>query len=393
MIRGPVLPQMRDSLWSLVSSRLDRIESGLTLVMESLDCSDGELGAVDGLARDAMGGPVLVMLAVEGDALLPARALAAGKFLRRVGDALARAVPEANFCPGIAGRVLLIGNEAATATIEQVCALPIPGLHACTLEPFRIAGSERFAIRWATAHGDRDAIDASSPSPSGADESAPEFVVPQARAEIWDAVQEICERIDPDVRVHGDRYARQVSWNGFPLGDIRTVGGALVASAATGVVRDLRDARDVRRFGDQLLRAFAQHARIDLGPFDRDTADPDPSGHHPSEGGPDDRGRRGRNRQHEQDRRAADAGADRLAATRHAVGGRHDVAERGLLSDAAASGGESLRSSLAASRLSPEEYSALGEPASLAGPDSEGSVANDRSQSAPLPDSSVGRSD
>ena len=38
MIRGPVLPKMRDSLWELVSARLDQIESGLTLVLESLEC-------------------------------------------------------------------------------------------------------------------------------------------------------------------------------------------------------------------------------------------------------------------------------------------------------------------------------------------------------------------
>ena len=64
MIRGPVLPTKRDSLWSLVSTRLDRLESGLTLALESFECGDAALGSVEGLARDAMGGPVLVMLAV-----------------------------------------------------------------------------------------------------------------------------------------------------------------------------------------------------------------------------------------------------------------------------------------------------------------------------------------
>ena len=58
MIRGPVLPKVRDSLWSLLSPRLDQLESGLTLVHEPLECGDPALGTVDGLARDAMGGPV-----------------------------------------------------------------------------------------------------------------------------------------------------------------------------------------------------------------------------------------------------------------------------------------------------------------------------------------------
>ena len=371
MIRGPVLPQLRDSLWSLVSSRLDRIETGLTLVLESIDCSDGELGAVEGLARDSAGGAVLVMLAVEGDALLPARALSAGQFLERVGDALVRAVPEASFCPGVPGRVLLVGIESAAAAIQQVCVLPIVGLHACTLEPFRAAGRERFAVRWlatspmiadmAAGHAAQDqaSVTATShrglavePTVAGSSLQRPEFVVPPQRTELWDAVLRICERVDSAVSVSGDRFSRTISWNGNLLGEVRIVGGALVASSATGVVRDLRDPRDVRRFGDQLLRAYARHAELDLDLGQSD------SGKEQSAIG-------------NQKSSCLAASADpsgRLAATRHAVGDRW-----GSPKD------ESLRSSLAAAQLSPEEYSALGDPASVAGPISEGSVANDRS--------------
>lgn len=361
MIRGPVFPQMRDSLWSLVSSRLDSLESGLTLVLESLDCSDGELGPVEGLARDAAGGVVLVMLAVDGDALLSARALSAGRFLGRVNDALALAIPEANFCPGVAGRILLIGAEPAATAIGEVCALPIAGFSACTLEPFRLAGRERFAVRWiarpqnlaqpaeaATAANERgDVAETATPLAEVAARPLPqpEFVVPPARAALWQAALSICERIDNAVIVHGDRFSRTISWNGNVLGEVRTVDDALVASAATGVVRDLRDLRDVRRFGDQLLRAFVQCAKLDLGGNTLD-ADQEPIS--------------GRTA-------AATAGNDRTAATRHAVGGRRDMPN-----------GETLRSSLAESKLTPEEYSALGEPASVAGPIIEGSLAKDR---------------
>ncbi|MFT4512822.1 MAG: hypothetical protein ACI89X_002275 [Planctomycetota bacterium] len=379
MIRGPVLPQLRDSLWSLVSSRLDRIETGLTLVLESLDCSDGELGTLEGLARDSAGGAVLVMLAVEGDALLPARALSAGQFLERVGDALVRAVPEANFCPGVPGRVLLVGTESAAAAIQRVCALPIAGLHACTLEPFRVAGRERFAVRWlatsltatsltatspmiAESAVDRIALEQAGlvrasdgglsvePAVAGSNLQRPEFVVPPQRTELWEAVVSICERIDSAVIIHGDRFSRSITWNGNSLGDVRTVGGALVASSATGVVRDLRDQRDVRRFGDQLLRAYVRHAELDLDLGGGSGVEQPVNGDQFSS------------------RSAAFAdSSDRFAATRHAVGDR-----RG------SSNGESLRSSLAAAKLSPEEYSALGDPALVAGPITEGSVANDR---------------
>ena len=104
MIRGPVLPQLRESLWALVANHLDSIESGLVLAMKDLDCSDGQLGPIDGLARDANGAPVLVLLAVEADALLTARVLGAIEFLGRVGDSLATAIPEGSFRAGAVGR-------------------------------------------------------------------------------------------------------------------------------------------------------------------------------------------------------------------------------------------------------------------------------------------------
>lgn len=361
MIRGPVFPQMRDSLWNLVSSRLDSIESGLKLVLESLDCSDGELGPVDGLARDATGGAVLVMLAVDGDALLAARALSAGRFLGRVGDALAQAIPEANFCQGVPGRILVIGSESSSSAITEVCALPIHGLHACTLEPFRIAGRERFAVRWMPVAAERVAgapaagVDVPSDAqpaalPTQPVSSQPEFIVPPARAGLWEATLSVCERIDHAVMVRGDRYSRSISWNGNVLGDVRTVGGALVASAATGVVRELRDLRDVRRFGDQLLRAFVRSAELDLGKGrDAEARDTEQSSHS---------GRNG----------ASAATNGRSAAARHAAGDRRE-----------APAGESLRSSLAEAKLTPEEYSALGEPASVAGTITGASLAKDRS--------------
>ena len=357
MMRGPVLPQLRDGLWSLVSARFDRIETGLSLVLEGLDCSDGQLGLVDGLARDAVGAPVLVLLAVEGDSLLPARALAAGQFLQRVGDGLTRAVPEANFCPDAVGRVLLVGTDAAGGLLDQVRRLPIDRLQVCALEPFRIAGSERFAVRWLLApdHAAGPASPAGAGEPAGAVATAataspanamaaaeqPPFVVPDERAELWRELQRICAHIDPAVRAHGDRYSRRITWNGHELGELRTVGGALIARSGTGLVLDLRDTRDVRRFGDQLLRAFAGCAGLDVS----SQTESNPSVVLP---------------------------AARTAATRHPARSRVSPSR------------ESLRTSLAAAKLSPEEYSALEGSAAVAGDAVEGSVlAEDRQQASP----------
>lgn len=333
MIRGPVLPQLRAGLWSLVKNRLDAIETGLSLVLEGLDCGTEALGAVDGLARDALGGPVLVVLAVEGDALLAARVLAAGEFVQRVGDSLARAVPEGSFRPGVPGRVLVVGSDAAGAALETVRRLPVASLHVCSLAAFRVAGSERFAVRWLR----NEAAAAATPGAVVAAHVAaePAFVVAPSRRELWESLARLCQRIDPEVQCDGDRYSRRITWRGRLLGEVRAVDGALLAGATTGAVRDLRELRDVRWFCDQLMRGYAREAGLGLA---TDAPPPEPPP------------------------RATEPASRIHAAPRHAVQSRRP------------SGADSLRATLAAAKLSPEEYSALGAPAASAGDSAGGSV-------------------
>lgn len=320
---------MRDSLWELVSKRLDRIESGLELVLESFECGDPALGVVEGVARDAAGGPVLVFLAIEGDSLLTARALAAERFLERVGAALPEAMPEANFSHGRRGRLLVVGTEGSASLLEQLCELPLRGLDACSLEPFRVGGEERLAVRWLSRGGVR---------PRGDDAAAaegPDFCAPRAHTDVWAELKRLCRNIDPDVVVAGDRFSRRITWSGYLLGEVQTSDGVVLGRSATGLVLRLQGPRDVRRFGDQLLRAFARRARLDLSarPAAGRRAPGDPV-----------------------------RGASERAEVRPATGRPAAEEPRHPRQGAPAPAGESLRSSLAASRLTPEEHSALGEP-------------------------------
>lgn len=336
MIRGPILPQLREGLWSIVAHRLTLVEHGLELVLEGLDCSGGQLGAVDGLARDAAGAPVLVLLAVDGDALLVARTLAAADFAARVGEALATAVPEAQFCVGAVPRVLVIGTEGARGSLEQVVRLPIPGLQVCRLEPFRIAGSERLAVLWMTTAAP---LPTAVPAVAGA-AAAPvrEFAVPAGREAEWQELRAQCQRIDPGVRFDGDRHWQRITWNGSLLGELWSERDALFGRARLGtadqVRRELRTETDLRQFTDRLLRAFSLAAGLEMT-----SAAPEPA-----------------------------PASERLAATRHAAAGR-----------GATPAGESLRSMLATMRLSPEEYSALGGTALAAAEHAEAAVVADRS--------------
>lgn len=322
------MPHMRDGLWALVSGRLEQIERGLTLVMEALDCSGGQLGLVEGVARDAVGAPVLVVLALDGDPLLASRVLSAADFLQRVGDGLSGALPEAGFSPGLEGRILVIGTDVSTNALEQLRRLPAVGLQICRLEPFRVGSSERFAVRYLSA-STADVVRAAAAA-------VPDFVVPGEARDSWRALHDLCLRIDPGVRIDGDRYWRRVTWQGQVLGEVRQVGGALRAFTADGRERAIQSASDVRGFGDQLLRRYALLAGLSSESGESGDAD-------------------------------AGAASARHPAARQAAGGR----------GATSRGGDGLRASMVAARVSPEEFSALGSPASAVGGEAGGAATAD----------------
>lgn len=311
MIRGPVLPQVRERLWAVVAPRLEVIERGLERIDETFDCSNGQLGPVDCLARDALGAPVLVLLAVEGDVLLAARALGALEFLERVGGALAAALPEARLVPGARGRVLVIGTEASTSALGSLRRVRSPELQICMLEPFRLAGEERFAVRWT---GARDG--GSHPEQPEGGVRGEEFAVPAGHRPFWAALQRICERLDPEVCVEGERFARRITWRGHRLGEVAVRAEGLVGSVPGAEDIVIAEARDVRVFADRLLRGYL--AARDLGPSGRSTAPTTP---------------------------VREGVSPPSFSTRASV----RVGSQG-----------SIRSTLAAARLSPEEYSALG---------------------------------
>lgn len=324
MIRGPILPQTRDGLWRLVASHLEVLERGLSLVVEDLDCSGGQLGAVDGLARDASGAPVLLMVAIESDPLLPARVLSALEFLERVGDALGTAVPEAGFAVGAAGRVVVVGAGTSPLPSRLLRHLPTGVVEWCRLEPFRIGGTERFAVRWVAignaegvANGNAEAAGAGPGNQGGAGSSV-------ALGEPWQRIAQACTRLDPAVRIDGDRFWRRVTWQGRVLAEVVARDGGLAGSVHGHAERPIVTQADVREFIDQIVRRFAALAGLgDTGRGD-------------GGGGP----------------------VAPIGRTREEAGGG------GLLGRSTGKGqsSDSLRATLAGARLSPEEYSALGGP-------------------------------
>jgi hypothetical protein len=219
------------------------------------------------------------------------------------------AVPEANFCGGRSGRVFVVGGAAAAGSMDLMRRLALPGLQICRLESFRLGGAERLAVRWLAA-GPAALAPATAPV-----EPTVEFDVPSAQRSEWETIRSVCERIDPTVRIDGDRFVRRVTWHGRLLGEVVTSEGELRALDHEGVEHDIRGCGGVRRFADTLLRRYAEVAGLQIGAAGPATTAPS------------------------------------RTRTPGAVGnGRGPRGQHG----------ESLREALSASRVSQEEFSALG---------------------------------
>ncbi|MCA8950577.1 MAG: hypothetical protein KDE27_13820 [Planctomycetes bacterium] len=264
MMRAPILPQGRERLWSVIAGRLDAIEAGLQLVLAGLDCSGGQHGAIEGLARDGSGAPVLVLLAVDGDALFVPRVLSAADFLARIGDALVTAVPEGHYCHGAKPRVVVIGTEQAAASLRAVQRLGLARVEICRLEPFKLAGAERFAVTWlGSAPGTACAVDA-EPTNGPAVAGGENFEVGLAgeAASHWQMIRHVGERLDPGVRFDTVRRRCRITWNGRLLGQLACADGTLRAAIGDGSEVGLTSRREVRAWCDRLVRRFAEFEGI-----------------------------------------------------------------------------------------------------------------------------------
>ncbi len=307
MICGPMHPFGRDGLRQLLRERSGAIEHGLRLLHEDLDCSRGALPPVDGICRDAVGRAVLVLLAGDDDATLPARVLQARAFCARNGAALERAMPELGV--GFATfRLLVVGQSLDADTLAMLASLRLPQLEVCEVEPFRLGGQERLAVRLMNG-----AVGADGGGEGGGAAPALDAGIEGELRDRWSELVDLIGRLDPTVRLVGDRFARRASLRGRNLCEFWCHDGRLVAVVPGHAPRTLLTAAELRGFSDVVLRRYLEIV----------------------EGG------------------EADLPASAPKSAPQPASGRGVVGLRGVTL-------ESLRHSLQGSRLTREEYSALG---------------------------------
>lgn len=242
MISGPTHPLNRDGLWHLVCERPDLFERGLRVVHAGFGAVGTDAGMSDGLARDAAGAPCLVLIIDRDEPVLLARVLAAHAFVARNAAALSRAIPEAEFEPSGCYRMLLIGAEIPATLSRDLERLQLTNVRVCLVETFRLGGHERVVVRAAWPQT----------------EQVPELdpAVAPAIREQWDALIALLQKLDPALRLDGDRFSRRALWHGRLLCDFWFADDRLLAQVPGGSARTIVARRDVQTFGDQVMRRF-----------------------------------------------------------------------------------------------------------------------------------------
>lgn len=246
MIRGSVLPLQRDGLWRLVRQRTGLFERGLRIVAEQIEFGASGLPAVDGLLRDAGGAPVLVFATDDRDASLAARVLAAHSFWQRNAAGMARALPEADLRDGGMCRLLVVAVGIRAENLAALSRLQIPELQVVEVDTFRVSGQDRIVIR--TLHG--ASLGASGPDLDGA--------LGDAGRRVFAAFEHFVQRLDPKIRVEGDRFSRRASLDGHLLADLWYADDAVHALVCGGVGRRIDTDVDLREVCDQLARRYLQ---------------------------------------------------------------------------------------------------------------------------------------
>jgi len=244
MIRGPIVPLSREGLWRLVQQRPELLERGLRVVAESLELGGAGAGLVDGLMRDASGAAVLVFATDERDAGLPARVLAALAFWRRNAAAMPRALPEGDLRNIGSCRLVIVGTALPADVLATLERLQLQELEIVEVESFKVGGSERLALRSV-----RGRLAVASGAPIDEAIGAPAL-------ELMRAFVALVGKLDPRIRVDGDRFSRRASIDGQPLGECWFAEDRVHVAVDGESPSVVQGDADLRRLGDRIVRRY-----------------------------------------------------------------------------------------------------------------------------------------
>lgn len=251
MISGPVLPKTHAGLGELIECHLESVESGLRLLQRDLEFDSG--WSVEALAHDAARRPVFLFTVDEGTAVeLPTRLLAVRAWIATAGPLLARFLPADGVDYDLEPRLVVLGFEIPQSLTRALSDLRGP-VEVYQVRSVRIAGETRVGAIPLLGAGVIGSEDSLCP-PSGVRDSARTMSV---------RFLEVVERLDPSMRVLGDRYSRRFWVGGRLLAELYLRGGALQVNVPERYVGALRSRSDCDAALDHVMRRFLEIQSVD----------------------------------------------------------------------------------------------------------------------------------
>ena len=216
MIAGPILPRTAEGLWSVVQDDPGRVEHGLEFLRRDLQLEDGL--RIDALAADAAGRPVLVFASmVEHDHALPARLADTVAWFARSGPIVRALLDGARVRLEIAPRVLVVGFEFTERCLARLRADVDHDLVVVRVDAMRVAG--RTHVGTTVVHASQRHHDA------GLAAIASGEVAPRVAR-----LADLLARLDEDLAIDGDRFARTWRCDGVPIVRLERAARSVIAA-------------------------------------------------------------------------------------------------------------------------------------------------------------------
>jgi hypothetical protein len=225
MICGPIVPNTLTSLRDVIEQEVGRIERGLRTV--ATDIVFGQQGAVDILACDASGAPVLIFaVAPETSAGLSTRILSAHTWLLDNAAWLATEVGDSGLRTELTPRVFVIGLEILAGTVAELRVLGVPSLSVMQFSTFTMGGIRRMGVTTLySAAGDTD--ESGSADSAGDPFEVPSGVVEPASRAVAARFLDVLRKVDARMTSSGDRFSRRLSLGGSLVAELAMTNGRL----------------------------------------------------------------------------------------------------------------------------------------------------------------------
>ncbi len=251
MISGPIIPRTGECLWELLNQDPSLIERGLQVVRGDLVLDEGLV--IDALARDASGGPVLLFCAADTGAgfeerRLPGRIREACDWFVRNWRVLATALPDCAIRLNDPPRLIAVGFEFSDVCLERLRDPEFAELSVYRFEGVFIDGQRHIGV---------------TPVFGKAIEEMTSSAVPVGIRDVDLGARcgqflEIMARLDPDLRIEGDRFSRRFFSSAGFLAELRYDGDSLLIATASDEARIVQTEEDIEDVVDRVLRCYLE---------------------------------------------------------------------------------------------------------------------------------------